>query len=379
MSNQSRYSNPSMFYAPAHGAGVSTGPVHPHPRVPASSAYASYGGYPQMQRQSRSNPPRGQYAASTSSTACASSMRLPSMCQPSISQPPPSQATERHSGIVLQSLSQASQAKQARMASVGGGVSCGYPMDAMAQTLAQYAQYTQPQLQQVLAAYPPWFQKELMRRLQRQYEEMYVVEDPKILHLSAICPRLARPEPSPTHDAKKKALPQTNPSHSHNGASQHSAMSMASPASACGRSSCHFLSPSASLSASPYPHFDGAYSPHHHQLEATTSPHEHSCEHEHSSLEPQALDTSQQLSHSELKSPRSPRTPRTVSMSMQPTSRLSCFQILDFIATDNEASDEDDTDKEAVPEEEEEEEEEEDEREKNEQLASPRVEAPSQP
>jgi len=342
MSNPPQSQHPgysrSMFYG--HSA------AQPH-------SYANYGAYPQMQRQqsqqmpqmhgqSRSNPARGQSVYSTLNnntslnTSCAPSMRLPSMCQSSISQPPPIQTTQRHSqsGIVLQSLSQAKQAQQ--MASVGGSLQCGYGMDSssMAQTLAQYAQYTQPQLQQVMAQYPPWFQKELMRRLQRQYEEMYVVEDPKIHHWSAICPRDTDTDTlneQLTDNDKKKVLPAVpalpQPK------SNQSQMAMASPASACGRSSCHFLSPS--LSAGP--NFDGglAYSPHH-QTEATSSPPP-----EHPSLDP--LDSEQApSSQSSLKSPRTPRALCSDAVSLQPqtktASRATCFQILDVIGTDNELS-----------------------------------------
>lgn len=271
-------------------------------------------------------------------------MQLPSMCQASISQPPPTQPNQRHShsGIVLQSLSQAQsqQSQMASMNSVGGGgaLSSGYPMDAMAQTMAQYAQYTQPQLQQVLSAYPPWFQKELVRRLRRQYEEMYVVEDPKICHWSAICPRLhGQSQQSPSHEAKK-ALPvlkeaYSQSQHGMNGMNVVNVMSMASPGSACGLTSSHshFLSPSLSVSAGP--HFDGAYSPHH-QPETTSSPPHTSSLCDHPSLE--ALDrdsvTDQALSHSSL-------TPRALCEAS--TSRATCFEILEgHISTDNEASDE---------------------------------------
>ena len=55
--------------------------------------------------------------------------------------------------------------------------------------LLQHLHPSSIQIQRALCKYPLWLQKEYMRRIKRQYEELYVVEDPKIHHWSAICPR----------------------------------------------------------------------------------------------------------------------------------------------------------------------------------------------
>jgi len=123
---------------------------------------------PSMQHQSHSNynVNRSQYA-------------LPKMCSRSISQPVPQQ----QSGIVLQALTSSNAPKYCSSAT-------RVPRPCIDSTnLQQFANYSQLQLQQALAQYPQWLQKEYIRRLQRQYEELYVVEDPKIHHWSAICPR----------------------------------------------------------------------------------------------------------------------------------------------------------------------------------------------
>merc|ERR1719445_2152582 len=104
----------------------------------------------------------------------------------SISQPTLPNNSQSQSGIVLQTVNPMQQPQPIATAHHL------LPNDAsMAMQLQQFSKYSAYQLQAALAAYPTWLQKEYVRRLQRQYDELYTIEDPKILHASSICPRKA--------------------------------------------------------------------------------------------------------------------------------------------------------------------------------------------
>jgi len=208
------------------------------------------------------------------------------------------------------------------------------------QLFAQYNALNQaanPSLQSM----PQWLQKEYVRRAMRQYEELHVVEDPKILHCSRICPRDGDhiATSSPLSAIKLKALddskedepandenvPSTNTAHHHSTQSTSSCIGIISESSSEHTDSL-IVSPVSENIDIPSP---SAYSPVHF-AEHTTSPHYVPAERP--KLEPRATNLSA-VSSAYFKSPSfmvtSPDSMHeAIPPQPQPRCMLTCLDIL---------------------------------------------------
>jgi len=248
-------------------------------------------------------------------------------------QPQPASAAAADSGLVLQSMASSSYQQLPSLSNIANCISAQQPMIDISSQLQQFSNYSQPQLQSIMAQYPQWLQKEYMRRLQRQYEEMYVVEDPKILHQSSICPRatnLCHPHANKPQLAQLAVAAVSNAENvANNAQTQHTQSHMLAESDLeAGGTSCEYWSESTAASPSPY-----AYSPHTQakHYETTSSPQQ------------QAQQQQQQLGkeeeplrlgldgHSSSNSKWSPSAAATPAPGHK---RDTCFSILDLIAKD---------------------------------------------
>eukprot|EP01083_Nonionella_stella_P036233 98880_1 len=286
---QQHFTNGSTVSQPPHAAFVRSCSTSNLQMYAAQQQQSSYGHYAAHQTPN-SHPHASRSTSNLRQLAYAHGN------QPQVSmRMQPRAQTMAQSGIVLQSLSNAQTMQPTAMSSSASHiVSDNKSMNA---NLAQFSKYSQLQLQHALSQYPAWLQKEYMRRLQRQYEELYTVEDPKIHHWSAICPRQATVSPTPTPRAAKD----TKYTYA---LSSYNLMGMLSESASEEPSSVEYLSESVSLSPSPY-----AYSA------------RHACS-------PQK-ETKFSFDESMCKSP-SPDTPIEPSEKSN-SARATCFELLDCI------------------------------------------------
>ena len=212
--------------------------------------------------------------------------------------------------------------------------------------VVDYAQYTQAQFQAALAQYPAWLQKEFLRRRQRQLDELNCVEDPKIRHWSAICPRdndkdnkdnkdkntntIFNDDKKTNNDTNINKNGHSNDENINTNNSNHNSIHFMVSESPQGRSSCEYLSESAACSPPPY-----AYSPHHkHLLEQTSSPHQNS---------KFLYDTEHEQPPSPVASAAVSSTNPTIS-SQSRSSMLTCFAILDTLSVTGDKDKDEDKD-----------------------------------
>eukprot|EP01084_Bolivina_argentea_P155154 270404_1 len=149
---------------------------------------------PQMRQRAQSHPQQPQQLQRAQRSHSHSNLHQHAQSQ--------SQSQQQQHGLMLnEQLINGQQSQMRNICALSASNLCGYEMNMNAQ-LEQFANFSTLQLQQALSQYPLWLQKEYMRRIKRQYDEMYVIEDPKIHHWSAICPRKEEQKNQTKNDKK---------------------------------------------------------------------------------------------------------------------------------------------------------------------------------